>query len=422
MQPDDDEHLPAFLSLLPLLDFIAPPDSVRDSWLALPPLSQSSRPLHRLLLLRLHLFLLLARASLACTRHRLAQTQQEMPVDTSGHSLAILDDWEGAAEKYADWTPLASLPRTIYRDPIPRADLAKTLEPYTILHAMRERTKIDRALLDSLPNLRFIATTGHRNRGIDVAAARERGIVVSGTLRGGTEGSSGAVEQTWALLLALARRIPQEHASMRQGGWISGVATGLADKTLGLVGVGRLGKQVAAIAKAFGMRVVAWSPHLTQARADEAGVELAPSLDDLLSTSHFVSLHLVHSASTTGIIGRRELELLKPSAYLVNTSRGPLVDEQALVDTLRAKRFAGAGLDVFDQEPLPRDHRLRTLDNVVLSPHMGARTFFHPLALSMLTSAGAGYVEDSAFEAWWPQSVANIEAFLRGSPVRVLES
>ncbi|GAA5995005.1 D-2-hydroxyacid dehydrogenase family protein [Rhodotorula paludigena] len=326
-----------------------------------------------------------------------------MPVDPSRHSLAILDDWEGAAELYADWTPLASLPRTIFREPIPRADLAKTLEPFTILHAMRERTKIDRAILDSLPNLRFIATTGHRNRGIDVAAARERGIVVSGTLRGGTEGSSGAVEQTWALLLALARRIPQEHASMRDGAWISGVATGLADKTLGLVGVGRLGKQVAAIAKAFGMRVVAWSPHLTQARADEAGVELAHSLDDLLSTSDFISLHLVHASSTTGIIGRRELELLKPTAFLVNTSRGPLVDEQALVDALRAKRFAGAGLDVFDQEPLPRDHPLRTLDNVVLSPHMG-------------------YVEDSAFEAWWPQSIENIDAFLRGSPVRVLES
>ncbi|BGP36706.1 hypothetical protein JCM10449v2_000607 [Rhodotorula kratochvilovae] len=323
-------------------------------------------------------------------------------VDTTDHYLAILDDYEGAAREYADWSGLSSLPTTVFRHPIPPSELAATLEPFTTVHAMRERTKLDAALLAQLPNLRFIATTGMRNRGIDLVAARERGIVVSGTGRDGGELSTGAIEQTWALILALARRVLQEHESVRDGGWITGTATGLAGKTLGLVGVGRLGKEVAKIGKAFGMRVQAWSPNLTQARADEAGVEFAPTLDELLSTSDIVSLHLNLASTTRGIIGARELALLKPSAFLVNTSRGPLVDEGALVEALRTGRIKGAGLDVYDEEPLPKDHPLRTLDNVVLSPHMG-------------------YVEDSTWAAWWPQSVENIEAFLAGKPIRVLQ-
>ncbi|KPV78474.1 uncharacterized protein RHOBADRAFT_33169 [Rhodotorula graminis WP1] len=323
--------------------------------------------------------------------------------DAAQHSLAILDDYEGAARQYADWSSLASLPTTVFRRAIPRPDLAETLKPFTILHCMRERTKIDRPLLEQLPNLRLIATTGMRNRGIDLDAARDLGIVVCGTehaTHGG--GSSGAVEQTWALILALARRVVDEHASMRAGAWISGTATGLAGKTLGLVGAGRLGKEVARVATAFGMRVRAWSPHLTPERARGAGVEFVASLDELLETSDVVSLHLILASTTRGLLGARELALLKPTAFLVNTSRGPLIDEAALVDALQSGRLRGAGLDVYDVEPLPEEHPLRTLANVVLSPHMG-------------------YVDDSTWAAWWPQSVENIERFLAGSPVRLLE-
>jgi phosphoglycerate dehydrogenase-like enzyme len=215
------------------------------------------------------------------------------------------------------------------------------------------------------------------NRGIDLEACRELGITVSGTDSPESRSASGTVEQTWALILSLSRRIVKEHqnltnASREEGVWQTGVAVGLRGKTLGLVGVGRLGKQVAQVAKAFGMKVVGWSPNLTEERAKEAGVEFAQSLEDLLKTSDVVSLHIVLSDRTKGLLGKRELESMKPSAYLVNTSRGPLVDEEALVAALRKGTIAGAGLDVFDLEPLPKDHPLRRLDNVVLSPHMGS--------------------------------------------------
>ncbi|GAA5980607.1 hypothetical protein JCM10908_001706 [Rhodotorula pacifica] len=320
------------------------------------------------------------------------------------HSIAILDDYEDAAHIYADWSRLTPTPITVFREAMPSADLASTLEPFSIIHAMRERTKFDRALLEKLPNLKLIATTGRRNRGIDLVAAKEHDILVCGTWRDGDKGSSaGAVEQTWALILALARRVISEHEGMRVGGWITGVATGLAGKTLGLVGVGRLGADVARIGKAFGMRVIAWSPHLTPERAEQAGAEFAPSLEDLLRQSDFVSLHLVLADSTRGIIGVSQLAQMKQSAFLINTSRGPLVDEDALVEALRAGKIRGAGLDVYDQEPLPREHVLRTLSNVVLSPHMG-------------------YVDDTSFESWWPLSVENIESFLAGKPIRLLEA
>ncbi|BGP57231.1 D-3-phosphoglycerate dehydrogenase [Rhodotorula sphaerocarpa] len=321
---------------------------------------------------------------------------------SSTHSIAILDDYEGAAHVYADWSALGSIPITVFREAIPPDQLAATLAPFTILHAMRERTKLDRRLLEQLPNLRMIATTGRRNRGIDLDAATERGIVVCGTWREGDKGSSaGAVEQTWALLLALARRVLVEHESVRGGGWISGVATGLAGKTLGLVGVGRLGKDVARIGAAFGMRVMAWSPHLTSERAQEAGAEFAPTLGDLLRASDFVSLHLVLSDSTRGLIGATELAEMKRTAFLVNTSRGPLVDEDALLRALRDEAIRGAGLDVYDSEPLPVQNPLRTMPNVVLSPHMG-------------------YVDDTSFESWWPLSVENVAVFVAGNPVRRL--
>ncbi|GAA6001922.1 hypothetical protein JCM10207_002381 [Rhodosporidiobolus poonsookiae] len=321
------------------------------------------------------------------------------PAET--HSMVVLDDYQAAAQSYADWSSLSPLPITFLRDPIPPANLIDTLKPYTIIHAMRERTPFPRALLEQLPNLRLLTTTGLRNRGIDLEAAKELGIVVSGTGRPGGSLSTGTVEQTWALILALARRLRPEHDSVRSGGWQTGVAIGLAGKTLGLVGVGNLGTAVATVAKAFGMRVKGWSPHLTHERAENAGVELAPSLEDLLETSDVVSIHIVSSDSTRGLLGAKELARLKSTAILVNTSRGPIVDEKALLDLLERGAILGAGLDVFDQEPLLKDHPLRTLDNVVLSPHMG-------------------YVEDNSYSTWFPQTVENVEAFLAGEPVRVL--
>lgn len=193
---------------------------------------------------------------------------------------------------------------------------------------------------------------------------------MSGTTAPGT-GSTGTVEQTWALILALSRRLGPEEQSVRSGGWQTGIATGLAGKTLGLVGVGRLGKAVALVGKAFSMRVIAWSPHLDQKRADEAGVELSPSLEVLLSTADVVSLHLVLAASTTNLLNATNLALLKPSAFLINTSRGPLINEASLVDLVTSGKIRGVGLDVFDVEPLPSNHPLRTAKNVALSPHMG---------------------------------------------------
>ncbi|GAA5850234.1 hypothetical protein JCM8547_001053 [Rhodosporidiobolus lusitaniae] len=323
----------------------------------------------------------------------------------TAHSILILDDYQRASSLFASWSSLSSLNLSIttLTTPIPSSSLIPTLHPYTILHANRERTKLPREVLMQLPNLKFIATTGVRNRGIDLQACRELGIVVSGTGRqGGSSSSTGTVEQTWALILALARRVLEEHSSVQKGGWQTGVATGLAGKTLALVGVGNLGQAVAQVANAFGMKVRGWSPNLTEERAEKAGVEFAPSLDNLLSSADVVSIHLVSAPSTQGLLGARELALLKPTAILVNTSRGPIVDEEALLDALRRGAIRGAGLDVYDEEPLPKGHPLRSMDNVVLSPHMG-------------------YVEDSTYESWWPQSVENIEAFLVGKPIRVLE-
>ncbi|GAA5976826.1 hypothetical protein JCM11641_000882 [Rhodosporidiobolus odoratus] len=237
---------------------------------------------------------------------------------------------------------------------------------------MRERTPFPRDVLSQLPNLRFICTTGMRNRAIELDACNELGIVVSGTSRGAMGSlSTGTVEQTWALVLALARRIPGGHQSMQRGGWQTGIATGLAGKTLGVIGVGNLGTEVAKVGRAFGMRPLGWSPNLTRERAEAAGVEKALSLEDLLKQADVVTIHLVSSDKTRGLLGQKELALLKPTAILVNTSRGPIVQEEALLEVLRDERIRGAGLDVYDVEPLPREHDLRRLDNVVLSPHMG---------------------------------------------------
>ncbi|GAA5870001.1 hypothetical protein JCM16303_001868 [Sporobolomyces ruberrimus] len=334
---------------------------------------------------------------------------------TEPHKLLILDDYTSSSMTLADWSHLTrpphSLSITVLTRPIPPSELISTLSQYSVLHLMRERTPLSSSQLSQLsPRLKFITTTGMKNRGIDLDACQRLGIVVSGTDSVETRSASGTVEQTWGLILNLSRRITKEHANLTlQTGdangervWQTGVAVGLKGKTLGLIGVGRLGKQVAQVGKAFGMGVVGWSPNLTKERAQEAGVEFVGSLEELLKTSDVVSLHIVLSDKTRGILGKKELGLMKRTAFLVNTSRGPLVNEDALVEAVREGTIAGAGLDVFDVEPLPRDHPLRSLENVVLSPHMG-------------------YVETPLYEIWHKQTVENVENFLEGNPVRVLQ-
>ncbi|KAF4623013.1 hypothetical protein D9613_001709 [Agrocybe pediades] len=315
--------------------------------------------------------------------------------------VAILDDYQGVALTSADWSPLKErISIKVFRDTLHDEDaIVERLKDFEIVCAMRERTKFPRSLLDKLPNLRLIATTGMRNLGIDTAYAKEKGIVVSGTGSGG----NATVEHIWALLLATVRYIAVEDANVKAGNhqWQSTMPMGLAGRTLGLIGVGRLGKATAKIAKAFDMRVIAWSPHFTPERAAEAGVEFSPSKEDLLKESDIVSLQLVLSESTRHIITKKELSLMKPTAYLINTSRGPLVDENALLEILEEEKIAGAGLDVFDVEPLPLDHPIRKAKRVTLSPH-------------------TGYLADNNYAVFWGQTVDNIDAFLKGSPKNVL--
>jgi phosphoglycerate dehydrogenase-like enzyme len=244
-----------------------------------------------------------------------------------------------------------------------------------------------------LPNLRLIVTAGMRNASIDVAAATEKGVLVTGT----DMLAYPTAELTWGLIIGLVRHIPFEAGEMRKGAWQTTLGTGLQGRTLGVLGLGRLGAQVAAVGKAFGMSVIAWSQNLTAERAQAAGAKLV-SKEALFAEADVVSIHLVLSDRTHGLVGSAELDRMKPTAYLVNTSRGPIVDGKALLDTVRARRIAGAGLDVFDQEPLPADDPLRRLDNVVLTPHLG-------------------YVLEENYRLLYPQAVDSIRAFMAGKPV-----
>ncbi|KAK0208117.1 hypothetical protein DFS33DRAFT_1254799 [Desarmillaria ectypa] len=278
-------------------------------------------------------------------------------------------------------------------------ELVTRLQPYDVICAMRERTKFPKTVIERLPNLKFISTTGMRNRSLDTEFAKSKGILVSGTQSAGNS----TVEHIWALILAVARYIVVEDHNVKSKNlqWQTVVPFSLAGRTLGLVGVGKLGAETARIAKAFKMRVLGWSPNLTEERAKEAGVEYASSKEVLFKESDIVSVHMVLAPSTRGMIGPAELAVMKPTSFLINTSRGPLVQEEALVDTLRNNRIVGAGLDVYDIEPLPLDHPLRMLKNVTLSPHNG-------------------YVNDINYETFWTQTVENIENFLDGSPTRQL--
>ncbi len=312
--------------------------------------------------------------------------------------VLVLDDYQGVAHAMAPWVELADLDldldiRTTRLD---GAGLKEALAPASVVVAMRERTPLPRDVLALAPNLQLIVTTGMVNAAIDLDACRDRGIEVRGT--GGS--STSTAELTWGLILALARRICVEDAAVRGGGWQHTIGFELRGARLGVVGLGRLGEAVAKVGLAFGMDVVAWSQHLTPARAAEVGVR-AVGKEELFSTSDIVSLHLKLSGRTRAIVGTAELAAMKPTAYLVNTSRGPLVDEEALIDALRNGRIAGAGLDVFDVEPLPPDHPLRSLPNTVVTPHLG-------------------YVTTAAYEVWWRHVVDDIRAWADGDPLRLL--
>ena len=312
--------------------------------------------------------------------------------------LAILDDYQRVALEMADWNSLADVEITVFDDNEADLDkLAARLQPFEIIAAMRERTPFPRALFERLPNLKLMVTTGMRNAAIDMKAAADHGVTVCGTA-GNTEST---VEMIWALIQAVVRRLPQEDRATRLGRWQTSVGWTLAGRTLGLVGLGRLGARTAAIANFFNMRVIAWSENLTAEHAAECGAELVTK-EELLAQADIVSIHLVLSKRTRGLIGANDLARMKPDAYFVNTSRGPIVDEAALIENLRAGRIGGAALDVFDQEPLPKDHPFLGLENVIISPHMA-------------------YVTEENLKEFHEQTVEDIAAWLGGQPIRVLE-
>ena len=294
--------------------------------------------------------------------------------------VAVLDDYQGVALEMADWSALAPDCRVqVFRNHLADRDaLADRLRDFDIVTCMRERTPFRRDLLERLPNLRLLVTTGMRNAAIDVEAAK----------------------LTWGLILALVRHIPREDAATRRGHWGTTVGMSLENRVLGVLGLGRLGAKVARVGVVFEMSVIAWSQNLTAERAAQCGATLV-TRDELFARSDILTIHVQLSARTRGLVGARELSLMQPTAYLINTARGPIVDEAALVRALQARAIAGAGLDVFDQEPLPPDHPFTQLDNTLLMPH-------------------AGYVTEAQYRVRYRDSVDDIAAYLRGAPLRVL--
>ena len=312
--------------------------------------------------------------------------------------LAILDDYQGVALDSADWSQVEqSADISIFDTHLGDADVVvRALYGFDIIVAMRERTPFPQYVLERLPKLRLLVTTGMRNLAIDLAAARKQGIDVCGTPMLGYP----AAEHTWALILSLVKQVPAENLSMHRGGWQVSLSTGLQNNTLGILGLGKLGLQVARVGLAFGMKVQAWSANLTPERCAESGVVYA-SREALFATSDIVTVHLVLSDRTRGLVGATEFQMMKPTAYLVNTSRGPIVQESALVSALQGGSIAGAGLDVFDTEPLPQNHPLRGLDNAVLTGH-------------------TGYVMRENYTTGYRGAVEAISAWLNGEPVRLL--
>lgn len=303
--------------------------------------------------------------------------------------IAILDDYQNVALKMADWSALSERAEiTVFSDHVadPSA-LVERLLPFDVVCVMRERTPLPREVLQRLPRLKLIASTGSRNASIDMEAAKELGITVTAT----GYRSSPTIELTWALILASLRGIIHENNSIRNGGWQKSVGQDLSGKILGVVGLGSTGGQVARIGLAFGMKIIAWSQNMTPEIA-EAGARLV-SKDELFRQADIVTIHLILSDRTKGLVGAAELGLMKPTSRLINTSRGPIVDEPSLIKALRSHAIAGAAIDVFDEEPLPPQHPFRSMDNVLATPHIG-------------------YVSESLYRTFYGDSVANITAWL----------
>ncbi|HEY3642562.1 MAG TPA: D-2-hydroxyacid dehydrogenase family protein [Xanthobacteraceae bacterium] len=316
------------------------------------------------------------------------------------HRCAVLDDYQSVALKMADWSKVErDLDIKVFSAPLDGPDaVARALKGFAIICAMRERTPFPRQLIEALPDLRLLVTTGMVNRAIDLEAAKERNVMVCGTPSFGNPTTGIA----WGLILELTRRIGHENARLKGGAlWQSVLGTDVEGLTLGVIGLGKLATRVAEVGRAFRMKVLAWSQNITPERAQAAGVGYAAGKEEVLRQSDIVSIHIPLTPKSRGLIGAQELALMKPSGFLINTSRGPIVEEAALVAALREKKIAGAGLDVYDIEPLPREHPLRQLDNVVLAPHLG-------------------YASQQNYRAYFAGVVEDIRGFLDGKPVRVL--
>ena len=313
--------------------------------------------------------------------------------------LAIIDDYQGVALQMADWSSLdGEVEITVFRDTLAGEDaLAERLRDFEIVCIMRERTPFPRSLFEKLPKLEHLFTSGMRNRSVDLAAARDHGVVVTGT----PTLDYPTPELAWGLIIACARQIPMEDRAMHEGRWAQVVGRGLKEATLGIIGLGRMGSQVARVGLAFGMTVLAWSPNLTAERCAEVGVTLTASKRALLEQADFVTLHVMLGERSRGMIGADDLAAMKPTAYLINTSRGPVVDEAALVDALAKRTIAGAALDVYDTEPLPADHPLRGLPNAILMPHQG-------------------YVTEENYRIFYGGAVQNVRAWLDGTVINQL--
>jgi len=311
--------------------------------------------------------------------------------------IAVLDDYQRVAEQFGPWDRLAEHEVVFFHEPLGDDEhVVVGLADFDVVCAMRERTPFPGAVIERLPRLRLLVTTGYANAAIDLDAARAHGVTVSAT----RTSPQVTVEAAWALILALARRIPQEERALREGRWRPAVGTTLHGKTLGILGLGHLGGAVAQIGNALGMRVLAWSQNLSAERAGEVGAELVAK-DELFAQADVLTIHLRLSDRTRGLVGEQELRLMKRTAMVVNTSRGPIVDEQALAAALQDGAIGGAALDVYDEEPLPLDHPLLRAPNTVMTPHIG-------------------YIADSNYEIFFADTVEDIEAFLAGTPIRLL--
>jgi len=312
---------------------------------------------------------------------------------------AILDDYQNVALKLADWSKIKEVETKVFTEAVRRsdADTIRDLKDFDIVVMMRERTRFPRVVIDGLPKLKLLITTGAYNASIDMKACAERGIVVCGT---GSFGNP-TTGVTFGLILELTRRIGWEHARMKaREPWQETLGMDIEGKTLGIIGLGKLGARAAGVAKAFGMKVIAWSQNLTPERCKEVGAEYV-SKEDLFRSADVVTIHVQLGDRNRGLVTAKELGLMKKTAYIVNTSRGPIIEEKALLDALNKKQIAGAGLDVFDVEPLPLDHPYRKMDNVVITPHLG-------------------YVSQQNYDKYYPDIVENIRGFIDGKPTRVI--